>query len=236
MSAEAIHYFLPVLLSVLVTGCGRSELVALNELEQEAAGSLVLPLALYEAQFPDGRITNVAQVFGVLDLSRSHRSHPFVFQERFRRFDSQAGFTNSIFEKYVVIPAGITNEQTGGELVLMSATPFPDFEKVLTRMVIVRAGKQDYRASKIADSQVQEIFRRSGIAIPKPIRMSAAEAPLGYEKPNYRLATRFRMFFENVAYAYGPGRFFWLPTMLICIGVPILGATFFVIWFARRGR
>lgn len=222
--------------TICITACGRRQIIESNELEQEAIGSMVLPLALHEAQFPNARVTNVAQVFAMLDLSRSHRSHPYVFQERFRRFDGHAGFTNSIYEKYVVVPPGITNGRVGGELILMNAVPFRDFNHGLSRMVIVRAGKQDYRPEKVTEPDIQEIFRRSAIDIPKPIPMPALTAPPGYGKLNYPLTTRVRMFFENVAYYYGPGRSFWLPMMLVCLGLPLIIAVVIFVWFSRRSR
>jgi hypothetical protein len=229
----------PVLAFVIafcLSGCGRREAIELNELEEQVVGSMILPLTLYEAQFPNSRITNVAQIFAMLDLSRSHRSHPYVFQERFRRFGERAGFTNSIYEKYVVVSAGITNHGFGGELLLMNAVPFRDVDRNLSRMVILRFASQDYRPQKITETDVQDIFQRNQLPIPIPAAMPAVGAPPGFVKSSYPPSTRIRMFFENLAYYYGPGRFFWLPMMLICVGAVLFAVILLVVWFARRSR
>jgi hypothetical protein len=126
-------------------------------------------LWLHEAQFPERPRTNLATVFQELGVE-----YPGDLHERFRNYGRDAGFTNSIFERYAFISEAVSNEVLKGQIIV-----------------------------------------------------------LGERTP---LTWRVRKFFEKLAYYYGPGRFFWLPMMVICLGGPLVIATVLAVWFVRRSR
>lgn len=208
----------------------------LDALEQESAAVIQKFLVFHEIRSPGVPVTNVSQIFALVDLNRSHRSHPYFLQDQFREFGAQSGFTTSIYEKYVPVPFQVANLTAPGRGILMSAKPFANPDGELVRIIIWKAADQDYRIDRIKEARVREIFSENRITIPTPSPMPAPEAPPGYKKSNYPLTTRVRIFFEDVAYYYGPGRFFWLPMMLVCLGLPLIIAVVLFVWFIRRSR
>ena len=97
------------------------------------------------------------------------------WEERFKKFGEQSGFSNSIFEKYVFLPQGITFRigPVVVEAVLMSARPFWDGKGGTNRWVIHRSGEIIDRAL-LPEYKVQEMFRQADAEMPQPPSMISA--------------------------------------------------------------
>lgn len=227
---------IPILLFALcATGCEKRERRRQIELEGLTAATIQKFLTLHEGTSAGEPITNVAQIFAMMDLTSAHRVHPYVLQQRFREFGRNAGFKSSIYDKYVILPHGLTNRAIKGEMILMSAEPFPDLDGHPVRMVIWKAAKQDYRQTELLERRVQEIFSEANIPIPRADVSSPAVPPAGDYKLTYPFTTRVRMYFQSFAELLGLGKMFWFPLMLLCAVVLIAGMMF-SIWILRRNR
>ena len=96
-------------------------------------------------------------------------------EDRFKHFGEQAGFSNSIFEKYVFLPAGVTFPvgPSAAEAILLNAHSIQDKNGERYRWVIYRIGEAvDHTV--LTEDKVQEIITRAGVAIPKPAPMISA--------------------------------------------------------------
>ena len=98
-----------------------------------------------------------------------------LWEEQFTGFSDQAGFANSIFEKYVLLPSGI-NLPLGTvltEMVLMNAKPFLDEEMTTNRWVIHRIENHFYQ-SLLREDKLQTILREAGMKVPESAAMVSA--------------------------------------------------------------
>jgi hypothetical protein len=97
------------------------------------------------------------------------------WEEKFKEFGEHAGFSNSIFEKYVFLPSGVFFQIRSKtfEAVLMNAQPFSDGRGATNRWVIHRTGEVINR-SLLPEEKVQGMLRRAGIDAPKPPPMISA--------------------------------------------------------------
>jgi hypothetical protein len=77
-----------VLLAIGMAGCGRRERTELNELEQEAAATIQKFLVLHDNQGPEAVVTNVNQLFALMDLSRKGVSPHFLHSKLTRQASS----------------------------------------------------------------------------------------------------------------------------------------------------
>jgi hypothetical protein len=223
-----------LLLGIFLSACGR-QTRELDHLEQRAADTIAKFLALHEGKFADARVTNVAQVFALMELSRSHRTHPHTYQTAFRKFGKYSGFTNSFYDKYIclqpVLP--ITNGLIRGELYVISASPYPGLDGQPCRVIIWKAGRQDYRIGRLTESRIHALFHERGVPLPPPTPSPPVPVPDDAPEP-VSIVVRAELFFKDLAENYGPGRFFWFPMMLICIGVVLAALILTFIWFSRR--
>jgi hypothetical protein len=210
-------------------GCDRRT-QELRELEGNAAAAIYRALDLYEGLHPTIEVTNLPQVFnGATELSRWHILHPAFFDREFRKFGKYAGFTNSFYEKYVRVPANVTNHAFPTEAMFMNSQPVPDYDGGFGRYVIWREGPQYHRSSWVPEEQIQEAFRRAGVPIPKPTPMPKPPVPEGRPYIERPLSMRVRLFFRDLV---GPA--FADELMWICFGAPIASAVVLVIWLSRR--
>jgi hypothetical protein len=220
---------LGVLFAVTLIGCDR-KLMKLRKLEGTSAGVMQQFLDLYEAQNPGIAITNLPQVFnGTMELGRWGSKHPAFFDLEFRKFGKYAGFTNSFYEKYVRVPPFVTNRAFPREPIFMNAQPVPDYDGGYGRYVVWREGPQYHRNNFVPEEQIQEAFRRAGVAIPKPTPMPKPPVPEGRSYYQPPLSVRIRWFFRDLV---GPALADEL--MWISFGIPIAGAAVLAIWLIRR--
>lgn len=139
-----------------------------SDIEWETASRITSLLKLYETANSGVRMTNLAQLFAA-----AGKPYPYSWHKKFQRFGDDAGFENSIFEKYVFPPPNVRSRYLEGEILVLNAAPFRDTEKHLRRMVITRAGSglEGFRTTWLHEETIQAIFRDSGIPIPRPITM-----------------------------------------------------------------
>lgn len=223
---------------MLVTLCGcERKIQKLRHLEGTAIAAITKALWLYEGLYPGVAITNLPQAFnGAFELDAWHRMHPAFLEKEFRKFGKYAGFTNSFYEKYVRVPAGITNRAFPKDVIYMNAHPVPDYDGKFGRYVIWREGPQSYNNNWAPEEQIQEAFRRAGVPIPRPSPMPKPRVPKDSPYPQQSLGKRMTLFFRDLAGDYGPGRRFGETLMLICLGVPTIAGVVMVFWFARRPK
>lgn len=224
-----------LLIALYGTGCIKREQRQQFELESFTAGTIQRSLSLHEGNSSGEPITNVAQIFAMMDLTSAHRGHPYVLQQRFREFGPTAGFTNSIYEKYVILPRGITNRAIKGEMTLMSAQPFQDLDGRAIRMIIWKAGEQDYRSTELREERVQEMFRDINRTIPVPERMPSPPIPPGFARSAPSLLESVELYFRDVAGNLGVGRgSWWILLLLLGIGVVAIVTTLILFSVSRH--
>jgi hypothetical protein len=154
----------PVLGSAMIilltmSGCDRPK--RQYELEGHAAKDITKVLSVYDS-LARPPVTNLAQVFASLEID-----YPYFWHERFVPFGKQAGFSNSFFEKYVVLPRGITNRWVHGEIFMMNAKPFGDHQGALERGVFSKVDRQ-YAWQVVPEDEIQAMLRETGISEPTP--------------------------------------------------------------------
>jgi hypothetical protein len=151
----------------LEIGCQKRE--TQYAMENRAGKHLAGLLGMYDA-LENPRPTNLAQVY---ETFRS--PYPYDWHKSFRRFGKQAGFENSFFEKYIFLPAGVTNRWIPGEIVMMNARPFEANRKQKHRGVFSKIGSQ-YGWNSLSEERIQQLLRDAGISEPKPMSMSPPPA------------------------------------------------------------
>jgi hypothetical protein len=172
MNQRAWRFLCVVLLVSLALGCQKKPTQA--DIEWQTASRIASLLKLHETLHPDGRVTNLAQLFAALE-----RPYPYSWHQDFKPFGPQAGFENSIYEKYVFPPPGMTNRFLEGEILLLNAQPFKDPEGQLRRIVISKVGEgmSGFRITWREDEIVQKIFADAGEQIPKAVPMLSPPRP-----------------------------------------------------------
>ena len=136
------------------------------EVEGQAGRDISRHLMVYDA-LEKPRATNLVQVYEALNLS-----YPYFWHQKFERFGADAGFNKSVFEKYVILPSGLTNRWSSGEAVMMNSKPFKGHKGVQTRGIFIKNGRQ-YDWQVFSEEKIQELFRTAGITEPKAISMPA---------------------------------------------------------------
>jgi hypothetical protein len=156
-------------------------------------------LAFYESQFPSRTITNAEQVFIDTGTPYPERWHHY-----FRAFGKHAGFKNSVFEKYVLVPS-IRHPAVTGELVMLNATAFPNDTGAFGRVLVSKTGTgvEDWMQTWFPEEEVQRIFQDAGQTIPKPVPM--APPPDVAEPEPLPLGPRVERYFVDVAVNLGVG-------------------------------
>lgn len=228
---------LSCLLAVFLAGaCGKRDRQKQFDLEGLTAATLQKFLTLSENRPDHESITNVAQIFAIMDLSNAHRTHPYVLQDKFQAFGPNAGFKNSIYEKYVVFSPGLTNEMLKGPIIVMSSLPFLDLDGHPVRMVVWKAGQKDYRQITIQEDRVQQMFHELGQAIPVALPMPPATPPPDVGNTGSPPQQKVELFFRDIAGDIGIGRGrWWLLILVLGIGVVLVGAISILLFTRRRG-
>lgn len=114
--------------------------------------------------------TNMAQVIPSLTLEWWT-----MMEEKFQEFDRQAGFSNSIFEKYVFLPPGVRFSigPSVAEAMLMNAQPIRSTGGGSNRWIIYRIGEA-IDPVLLDEKRVQEMLRKAGVQVPSPLYMPSA--------------------------------------------------------------
>ena len=140
---------------------------AQHKVESRFAGQLARRLQWYPLEFPDSPITNLAQVlYGVPG------GYPYQWHEWFRVYGSDAGFTHSLVEKYVLVPPGVFHR---GEMYWLSAQPF--LEHGRPHRTVVYRQTNDVWSEVVSERWIQEAFRNAGQVIPPPTSATSPPPP-----------------------------------------------------------
>lgn len=236
-SQIGIYKFLMALVLCLVfcaSACRQQETQI--DIEHETAVMIRKFLSIYEAQFPSAPVTNIAQAFMVMDLSRPTRMHPYYLQERFRSFGKYAGFQNSIYEKYIVLPSGGRARTRFGEVGFLNAEPFPNAKGQFGRFVASKIGKgyENSRVDWFEESQIQLIFKEASDGIPNVEFMPPPTSlpPMAADS----IVMRVRKYYRDVAGNLGIGRGSWWIVLSAYVGIAGVILGFLFIWFSKGRR
>jgi hypothetical protein len=209
------------------------------EVEQVLGNRIVSLFKELESTTPGTIATNLADLHASLG-----RPYPHAWHDQLNQFGNMAGFSNSIYEKYVFFPRGLSVGQVEGELLLMSARPFPNRKKALGRIVITKPGRSDlrYLVSWVEEQRLQQLLSNAGINTPKPVlksRPPPAPAPAEEFRPSQWSKTA--KYFYAVAGLSGlgverGGLLQWWTFALVA-SLPALGVVWVVWrWLKRRPR
>jgi len=167
------------------------------------------------------------------------RSYPHSWDQRLRAFGKDAGFTNSIFEKYIFPLHGLTNRVAEGEILLLNAQPFPGPER-LGRIVISRIGTglNDYRRVWLPERRIQQIFAEAGMEIPKAIPMPPPPPAPIEEEYRVPVSSRIWSVFHALsdALGLGPNGPLILRLITCAVSLVLVIVTVVFIWFSRDSR
>ena len=98
-----------------------------------------------------------------------------MWENVFRQFGDEAGFSNSIFEKYVFLPPGLKVPvgRVSVDGISMNAKIFLDDQGRAYRWIIYHYG-DEIDCGPFAEEKVQEMLLQAGIKVPKPPPMVSA--------------------------------------------------------------
>lgn len=201
-----------------------------HTIEAQTIFGVLRLLPLYEHSYPGVQITNLAQVIAGLQ-----RDYPYGWHERLKRFGKYAGFTNSIFEKYVFFPPGITNAKFEGELLLMNAVPYPNAYGEMERTIISKTKDVHHRRT-LPEDRIQHLFKETGIAEPKPTPMPSPPAIPPELEIREPLFSKIRGGFFNFLLVNRIGGAAADVIWYIVLSLPFAAFLLLVFWIWRRGR
>lgn len=215
-------------LCVFVGSCSEQPDQALEE--YNGASFLSKVIGFYERRFPDVPFTNLQQAFLATGTPYPDRYHHY-----FQTFGKDAGFKNSIYEKYVVVALRFTNHAVSGEIVLLNAQPFPNREGKYGRMIISKTPLVDtgWDFKWYPEEQVQQIFTEAGQSIPKAVPMPPPSGLPPVQRPPLRV--RVEEYFGDITRNWGLGTEAGKYLMWACFGfTAILAFVLVAIFWGRR--
>lgn len=222
MNRHAVFIILS-LVTAFTTSCRRgSDRYAV---EARTAHDIITLLKAFELRQPEQRPTNLLQIFTELK-----RDYPHDWHKRFRGFGAP-GFTNSIFEKYVFLPAGITNTQLHGEILLLNAGPFSD-GRAFGRIVIAKSGPVEYRRIWMVESQVQSVLKQ--LPVPLPSNQTFPVASVYKAHSHQSLFGRLSSGFFDFAAANGISPNTAAPLWRVLLSLPIFFLLLIMFWLWKR--
>jgi hypothetical protein len=153
-------------------------ITALNAAESQVSveNSFIRGLAIrfrqYQQFHPTTSITSLVQVLEVKSAQELIR-----YEDLFLPFGTNAGFENSILEKFVFVPTGATiPDSMEGGLVLISSKPFPSPEGGWLRAAVAKT-EDGFRGKILSEDLVQKMMKKAGLGIPIPVYSPPIERP-----------------------------------------------------------
>jgi len=220
----------------LLIGCKKHPSRA--SLEEHAIAHVVKQIGMYESLHPTAALTNALQLFR--QCTNGGWGYPSGVHRKLLASGASAGFTNSIYEKYVFIVPPIRDESLSGyALILLNAQPFEDPAHRLRRMVVLRteSAPADFRVRDLDEVRIQRIFQSAGREIPKlSLTPPVPILPAMVSSHGESLYVRGRSYFNGLAGHLGIGHSNgWLIILLLGAAVVIAGVAFGLI-FIRKSR
>lgn len=155
------------LICAVFAGCKRSQKFDQAFHENQFASEIAQ--ALQSAERMSGASLSLTNLL----ILTNHFRKDFLatYESKFLQYGKEAGFTNSLLEKYgVVPPEKRVFDPYFGQILLVGAFPFRKQEGHLGRMCVTRTGS-NYGSGWISEEKVQEAFRNVGVALPSPAPM-----------------------------------------------------------------
>jgi hypothetical protein len=231
MRTRAANLITMLAILVLAPACNQPDQVTV----ESSIAIQLMPMLKKRDHLSMGRLTNFAQLF------IEHRPggfYPYAWDRELRSFGKRAGFENSFYEKYIVLPPRLTNLGFPGEPILLTTKPFKDREGQLSRILIVKIGldHQQYGYYPLRETNVLDAFARANVAIAKAERFPAPPPPPPEEKMDWPIQYKMSDFFVQVTRRLGmdTSRAPFVQAAAL-IGLPIL-LLCFVLWSWNRHR
>lgn len=209
--------------------CSCQKPVDLPTLESQAASYMNKGLRAFANEVPGVKVTNTLQLFHYATTNSGIWGYPHWLEWKFRQFGKEAGFTNSLFEKYVVSPPGIKLHL--GELVMLSAHAYQGIDGKPSREVICYNGEH-YINYTYSEQEIQDAFKIAGLVIPKASPLPPPPPAPAFSE--YRSPLTVKGVFERIAEGVGLEHYHWLTVLGTLIIVIVMIA--FVILFLRFSR
>jgi hypothetical protein len=132
-------------------------------------------------------LTNVQQIVPMMQLQLLAE-----YEERFQNYGKQAGFTNSLLERYVLLPPGIKSPRSADErIILIAVQPLKKSSGKTERVFVSKYGDR-FGGGWIDEVQLQQSLRNAGVELsqlPAPPPMPSMRS---LYDPDGRIAARFR--------------------------------------------
>lgn len=239
-TSVARSFFLASLFSLAIfsAGCGPSQ--SQIDFEHRVVKGLVLQSTMLALDHPELALTNMVQLFN--DSVKGNWLYPHNAESTLRQYGLSAGFTNSIYEKYVMPSQEVRHPtETGTRIFFLNGQPFQDEQGEAGRIIAWRAGPgyTNYWSDWYPEAQVRKFFTDAGIAeLPRPVPMPPAPPapPSVQHKDSYPPSVHVQMLFQRFARAIGLPRSQWLNLLACCAVLLLMGVVLFFIWMSRRGK
>src|SRR5262245_1103024 len=121
-----------------------------EDVEAKFARNLIDCMKIYQITSTNAPVTNMSQLFLYY--------YPYEYHEKLSRFGKHAGFQTSIVEKYIFFWPLLTHSNLYGEVICMSALPFPGTDERMSRIYISKIGPHTYSYVPIGEERVQAIL------------------------------------------------------------------------------
>ena len=220
-------FFLPLLCAVVVAGCSHS--VDQARTESKLASDVVKWLTLHEVESPNVPATNLVQLFHFVK-----HQYPYGIHAELRQLGRNAGFTNSVSEKYIFFSPRFASPQLEGELVCMSASPFRCGTNHC-RIYIARRGS-NFLYRVIPEKVAQEIANKAALStVLPPHFLMPNPPPEAQDVLHPPLSQRYEKFVWNLSETFSQESS--MPVRWHLRGVTVLaGLALLAFWFWRRSR
>jgi len=142
------------------------------DLEMRFVRNLAVSLQIFVGENEGRSPTNLSQIMAVSDLEKMARD-----EDGLLKFGTNAGFENTILEKYVFMPPGVAaGDSTDGEIVLVGAKTFPGEDGKPMRALVARTADR-YRGFATAEYRVQRWLQAANAVIPEPPKLEPLARP-----------------------------------------------------------
>ena len=192
-------------ISMIAVSCGRHPEQAVEE--SQSLRHTMDMFRMYSMIHSNQSPTNLQQLYTIIG-----RPYPYAWHRDFKKYGKYAGFEKSFFEKYWFFPPGSTSQIAGGQVVLMTAHPFPTQNGKLGRSIAIYKadpyGNYGYGTAQLSEDLIQRILNSERI---KPYDLPIFPAPppepiqprMPGEAPGWLMAVN--RFFGNFAERSGIG-------------------------------